>query len=224
MTNRTFKLAVVVAILAACVMSAIAQERFIKPVDDAKLDASFLAFRTKLIAAAEHRDANYILSIVDPKIKNGFGGDDGIANFKREWKLTSKNSKFWKEFLTVIKNGGAFGEWRTTFTAPYTFSSWPDDVDGFEYHVIFGNNVNLRKSPDMNAEVITKLSYNVVEIQPETVPKSGKSEYPGWWLVKTRGGLEGYVKREFVRSHIDYRAGFTKKKGVWKMDFFLAGD
>jgi len=214
----------IVCLVSTFAVATFAQERFVKPVDDAKLDASFLAFRTKLIAAAERRDANYILSIVDPKIKNGFGGEDGIANFKRQWKLTAKNSKFWNEFLAAIKNGGAFGEGRTTFTAPYTFSSWPQDIDGFEYHAIFGNNVNLRKEPEMNAAVVTKLSYNVVKIERELVPKSGKSEYPEWWLVKTLGGLEGYVKREFVRGHIDYRAGFTKKKGVWKLDFFLAGD
>jgi hypothetical protein len=68
------------------------------------------------------------------------------------------------------------------------------------------------------------LSYNVVELQPETVPKSGKSEYLGWYLVKTLGGLEGYVREEYVRSHIDYRAGFEKIRGKWRMTFFLAGD
>lgn len=204
---------------------AVGQERFVKPVDEAAKDASFLSFRTKLIAAAERRDANYILSIIDPRIKLGFGGVDGIANFKRDWKIASKNSKFWKEFLTVIKNGGAFDKGgTTTFMAPYTFTAWPEDLDAFEYQVIFGNNVNLRKQPNMNAEVIGKLSYNIVQVEPETVPKSGKSEYPDWWEIRTLGGQKGFVKREFVRSNIDYRAGFTKKRGVWKMDFFLAGD
>ncbi len=219
--TRNFLAVLFLTVLAAV---ASAQERYVKPVDEAAQDASFLAFRTKLIAAAERRDANYILSIIDPQIKLGFGGVDGIANFKRQWRLTSRNSEFWKEFLAAIKNGGAFENGRRSFMAPYTFTSWPDDIDGFEYHAIFGNNVNLRKQPSMNAEIITKLSYNVVQIQPETVPKSGKSEYPQWWLIKTLGGLQGYVKREFVRSHIDYRAGFTKKRGVWKLDFFVAGD
>ncbi len=200
------------------------QEKFVKPVDEGAKDPSFLAFRKRAIAAAERKDANFIYSIIDPRIKNGFGGNDGIANFKREWKLTSKKSEFWAEFLAVMRNGGTFSDRGTTFTAPYTFSSWPDDIDGFEYHAIFGNNVNLRKEPDLKAPVIAQLSYNVVEIQPETVPKSGKSEYPGWWLIKTLGGLSGYVRQEYVRSHIDYRAGFTKRRGVWKMDFFLAGD
>ncbi len=206
-------------------VAALPQERFVKPVDEGVQDASFLAFRTKLIAAVERRDAKYIVSIVDAKIKNGFGGDDGIANFKREWKLTSNNSKFWKEFLPVIKNGGAFDKGsKTSFMAPYTFSSWPDDVDGFDFEVIFGNNVNLRKEPSMNAEVVSKLSYNVVKVDRESLPNSDVSGDPDWLPVTTKGGLKGYVKSEFVRSHIDYRAGFTKKRGVWKMDFFLAGD
>ena len=83
------------------------------PVDEANLEPSFVAFRAKLIAAAERKDAKYILSIVDPKISNGFAGLDGIANFKKEWKLESKNSEFWNVFLPVIKNGGHFiGEGR----------------------------------------------------------------------------------------------------------------
>jgi Bacterial SH3 domain len=202
----------------------VAQEKYVKPQDEGAKDPSFAAFRTKLIAAAERKDPAYLLSIVDPKIKNGFGGQDGIANFKREWKITSKNSKFWAEFVPVIKNGGKFEDGGRSFMVPYTFSHWPDDVDGFEYHAIFGNNVNLRKQPDLKADVVAQLSYNVVELQPETVPKSGKSEYLGWYLVKTLGGLEGYVREEYVRSHIDYRAGFEKIRGKWRMTFFLAGD
>ncbi|MBK6724349.1 MAG: SH3 domain-containing protein [Acidobacteria bacterium] len=215
----------IITILALLVGSAISQEKYVKPVDEAAKDASFLAFRTKLIAAAERRDVNYLLSIIDPKIKNGFGGEDGISNFKRVWKITSKKSGFWKEFLPVVKNGGAFDKSdKTSFMAPYTFSSWPDDVDGFDYEVIFGNNVNLRKEPNMNAEVVSKLSYNVVEVEYETLGKSDKSVDPEWLPVTTKGGLKGFVKSEFVRSHIDFRAGFTKKRGVWKMDFFVAGD
>jgi hypothetical protein len=215
----------IIVLVTLFAITTLPQERYVKPVDEAAKDASFLAFRTKLIAAAERRDAKYILSIVDPKIKNGFGGDDGIANFKAEWKLTSKNSRFWKEFLPVIKNGGAFDKGsKTSFMAPYTFSSWPDDVDGFDYEVIFGKNVNLRKEPNMNAEVVSKLSYNVVEVEYETLGKSDKSVDPEWLPVTTKGGLKGFVKSEFVRSHIDFRAGFTKKRGVWKMDFFVAGD
>jgi hypothetical protein len=218
------------ALVVFLVTTAWPQERFVRPVDEAAQDASFIAFRTKLIAATERKDANYILSILDPKINLSFGGDEGIPAFKRIWKINSSNSPFWREFLPVIKNGGRWwrgepgGKREMIFYAPYSFDGWPEDLDSFTYHTIFGSDVNLRKEPDTKSEVVAKLSYNIVEVEPETVPKSGKSEYPGWFLIKTLGGLRGFVKQEFVRSPIDYRAGFEKKRGQWKMVAFIAGD
>lgn len=198
------------------------------PADEAKMEPSFLAFRTKLIAAAERKDAKYILSIVDPNISNGFGGRDGIANFKKDWKIESKNSEFWAEFLPVIKNGGHFiGEGNnrlSLFAAPYTYYGFPDDLDGVPNFAIFGSEVNLRKAPSVGSEVVAKLSYNIVELIEDAASTAEDQRKSGWYKVKTLGGLTGYVKSEFVRADIDYRAGFAKKRGVWKMTFFLAGD
>lgn len=218
--TRVFLFVITVAMLA---VTSLGQERYLKPVDEASQDASFLAFRTKLIAAVERKDANYIYSIVDPNIKNGFGGRDGIMWFKRDWKLANRNSEFWKKFEVVIKNGGAFwsdGTSKNSFTAPYSFSNWPDDLDAFEYFVIFGSDVNLRKTPGMTGEVITKLSYNIVKVLDEE-PHVAR---PAWRKVETLGGQKGYVSADYVRSSIDYRAGFEKKRGKWVMTFFLAGD
>jgi hypothetical protein len=204
------------------------QERYPKPIDDAESDPEFLAFRGKVLAAAERKDAKFIYSIVDSAILNGFGGRNGIAWFKRDWKLESANSQFWPKFLAVIRNGGSFqGEGdkkRNSFVAPYVYSNWPEDLDSFEYFAIFGSDVNLRKTPSTDGEIVGKLSYNLVRIKPETLPKSGRSEYPGWKHVRTLGGLEGFVKEDYVRSSVDYRAGFEKKRGRWVMTFFLAGD
>jgi hypothetical protein len=223
--RRLFVLLVAAAIFAS---SSLAQERYLRPVDEASQDASFLAFRTKLIAAVDRKDAAYIYSIVDPKIRNGFGDRDTIAWFKRDWKLENKNSKFWKTFAAVIKNGGAFWgegtEKMNSFAAPYAYSNWPEDLDSFEYFVIFGSDVNLREEPSMTGRVVAKLAYNIVKVEQETLPKSGRSEYPGWKKVRTLGGLEGFVKEELVRSSVDYRAGFERKRGKWMMTFFLAGD
>jgi hypothetical protein len=213
---RSAKIAIAIFILASATMG---QERFVRPVDEAKLDASFAVFRTKLIAAAERHDAAFILSILDPKIELSFGGDSGVKDFKKIWEIQKRDSKFWEEFLPVIKNGGSFfrdGAKRTnTFFAPYTFHSFPEDLDPFEHSVILGSNVNLRERPDATAPVVASLSYNVVKIE-ETVSE--------WYGVKTLGGLSGYVKAEYVRSPIAYRAGFEKKRGQWKMIAFISGD
>lgn len=104
------------------------------------------------------------------------------------------------------------------FSAPYTYSAWPEDLDGFIYSAIGGENVNLRTAPNTNAEIVGKLSYNIVK----TEDQDGVPE--GWDKVSTLGGMSGYVKSEFVKREIGYRAGFEKKRGKWVMTFFVAGD
>lgn len=215
----------IVALAIAFAVSGLAQERFVKPVDGAKKDASFVTFRDRLIKAAEARDTKFVVSIMDPKIQLSFGGDSGIADFRKVWKPDSKDSDFWKELLLVLRNGGDFD--KKEFTAPYTFSSWPDDLDAFEYFAILGNNVNLREAGSPDATVIGSLSYNVVKVDHDRSVvrnKGTEKEYYEWLWVTTLGGKSGFVKSEFVRSNIDFRAGFAKKRGLWKMTFFLAGD
>ena len=202
-----------------------AQERFVMPVDEAKSDASFFAFRTKLIEAAGKRDAKYVLSILDRKITNDFSGDDGIEEFRDVWKISSSDSEFWRELLPVITGGGKFAkeENRKTFYAPYTFAAFPDDLDAFTYSVIFGDTVNVRSRADATSTVVGSLSYNIVEIQ-KTILEEENVGKASWYQIKTLGGKTGFVKAEFVRSPTDYRAAFEKKGGKWKMTAFVAGD
>lgn len=222
------KILIWLTLLAAFAGVGLGQERFVRPVDEASQDASFLAFRTKLIAAAERKDAAFILSILDPKINLSFGGDEGIADFKRIWKVNSKSSKFWDEFLRVIKYGGTWWKEKSVpkvFYAPYTFNTFPEDIDSFTHEAIFGSNVNLREGPSAESRVVAQLSYNIVTVETDPDTEAGKiREKRGWSKVKTLGGLEGWVKNDLVRSPIDYRAGFEKKRGVWKMVAFIAGD
>jgi hypothetical protein len=211
----------IVLFILTCIAAVSAQERYLRPVDDAAKDPSFLAFRTKLIAAIDRRDAAYVIGILDPKVQLNFGGDYGVSAFKKAWKPNNRNSEFWTVFGTIMKNGGAFVHKKgevPLFYAPYTFSSFPEDLDSFEHYAIFGNNVNLRESPSMNGKVVSQLSYNIVKVAPSDAEKSE------WLKVTTLGGKSGFVKAEFVRSPIDFRAGFEKRRGVWKMVTLLSGD
>jgi hypothetical protein len=207
---------------------AAAQERFLRPVDEAPKDASFLAFRTKLVAAVKRRDAAYVLSVVDPRIRNTFGDDDGIRYFKRFWKIETRTSKFWDEFAPVIENGGVFSTEGgiKTFAAPYTYTSFPADLDDFAYAAVVGSDVNLREQPSLQAKTLARLSYNVVKVDFDgSVQRPGDELYRYSWLkVETLGGLKGFVKEEFVRTALDYRAIFEKKGGRWKLTAFVAGD
>lgn len=206
------------------------QERKVLPVDEGKTDASFSAFREKTLEAARRRDAKYILSIVEPNIKNTFGDSNGIEEFKKMWKLTSPQSEFWKEFVTVLANGGAF--WKRPgapkkqiFQAPYTFTEFPADLDSFEYQSIFGSSVNLRSKPEPGAPVVAALSYNVVKVDFENSVKDETREGKYLWMkVETLGGKKGFVNAGYVRSPVDYRAVFEKRNGRWKLVTFIAGD
>ena len=212
-------------------ITSFAQERFVFPVDEAKKDPSFFTFREKLITAVKKKDLKYLLSVVDEKIKNGFGGDDGIKEFRSRWELDHPDPDFFKIFLPVITGGGSFSKESDpkdpVFFAPYVFQEFPDDLDAFtnRYCVITGKNVNLRKDGDLKAAVIASLSYNIVKVDEEnSIEGRGKDGEMDWYAVETLGGMKGFVKAEFVRSPLDYRAGFQKVKGQWKMTMFVAGD
>ena len=228
-------------IIAAISATAFAQEQYLMPVDEGQSNPSLAAFRTKLIAAVKRKDAKYVLSVLDPKVKIDFGGGAGIVAFKKEWENLGPESRFWAQFLPVISNGGAFSDETEAkepmFWAPYVFGSFPSELDAFEHAAIIGKDVHLRAKPSLKGDIVAKLSFNIVKIDPDEldVPDEGMSPaemaYTGrnpepffWVKVTTLGGKTGYVKDEYVRRPVDYRAGFEKKRGVWKLVAFIAGD
>ncbi len=215
--------AIFLAVFAA--IPAGAQERFLRPVDEGPEDASFTAFRTKLRAAVEKRDAAFIYSILDPRIMLSFGGSQGLKDFKQNWKIENKRSDFWPAMKAVIENGGHFDRENAvrsnSFWAPYTFNGWPQDLDAFEYAAIFGKDVNVREAPGKTAKVVAQLSYNIVKAEYGE-PRGDKISE--WAKITTLGGITGYVHTDYIRSPIDLRANFEKKRGVWKMTTFIAGD
>lgn len=203
------------------------QERRLLPVDEASRDASFKTFRDRLIRAVRQRDAKYVLSVVDSDVKNGFAGEDGIANFRKQWKPNEAKSPLWNELLFVLTRGGAFQTegGNKMFAAPYIYSNFPQNLDAFEYSAITENRAPLYARPSAASRLVANLSYHIVKVDFNgSVKASANSDEYSWLKVTTLGGKTGFVREKFVRSSIDYRAGFEKKRGAWKMIYFLAGD
>jgi hypothetical protein len=209
-------------------VSSAAQERRLLPVDVAGKDASFRQFRDKLISAARRRDHKFVLSVVDRNIRNGFGGADGIENFKKQWKPASAKSHLWDELLFVLTHGGAFerASGGKTFWAPYVYSNFPDKLDAFEYSAVTEKSVKLLSAPRASSRIVADLSYTVVKVDYQnSVKDKSNAENYAWLKVETLGGKSGYLPGRFVRSPIGYRAAFEKNRGgLWKMVAFLAGD
>jgi hypothetical protein len=198
--------------------------RRLAPIDEASKDPSFLKFRDELLMAVDRKGAKHLLSILDPGIKNSFGGDGGIDEFKAMWKPERADSEVWMELRFILTHGGAFNQ-TDDFVAPYVFSSFPDlrdvpnyDEESYSYGAVIEDNVILRSKPETNASAVARLSYHVVK----SVDESGLP--PDWIKVATTDGMTGYISRSLWRSVIDYRAFFTKQSGTWRLNMLAAGD
>lgn len=218
--NRSSVFAAIVIVLAT--LSIAAQERYLKPVDEAADDQSFLAFRNQLTKAVAAKDAKFIRSILAKDVLVNFGGSNGVSGFMEQWESLGPKSEFWSKFGWVISHGGEFAKMKNRgpkqFWAPYTYASFPEDLDGTEYGTVVGERVRLRKAPNANADVIGYLSYNLVK------PYFDANETKGWMQIVTTGGKRGFIAAEFFRSAVDYRAGFEKRQGKWQLTAFVAGD
>jgi hypothetical protein len=202
---------------------AMAQVGKLYPIDEGPKDPSFQAFRAKLIEAVKNRDAKFILSILDPKILNSFGGDGGVKEFKEMWKPDNPNSELWDTLIGVLSMGGSFDtKNKNDFCAPYVYSQFPE-LDAFDHSVIIGEQVHMREQPGLTSPTVATLSYDIVantDQSTEPVKKDGHS----WVAIKLSNGKTGFVSKQFIRSPIDYRACFTKKRGRWLMVTLVAGD
>lgn len=177
-------------------------------VDEASNDPSFAEYRTQLLAAVRARDKDKLLSLSDPNIRTSFGGDGGADDLEKRL-----SEDFWNELETVLTLGGNFRE--GMFWAPYVYSAWPESHDAFETFAVIADDVPLRESADTNAPVIATLSRNLV------ASRVGEG---AWQKVTLADGRSGFVEAKFLRSPVDYRAGFSKGANGWRMTAFVAGD
>lgn len=185
------------------------------PVDEAVSNPEFFAFRARLQGALARHDVEALMAVVDPHVKNSFGGDDGAEAFRKGWRLDEPGSRLWAALATVVALGGSF-QARDTFVAPYTFSKWPEPFDSFEHVVLTASNVRVRTRPAADAPVAAVLSFAILKIAGQ--------DSDAWRAVKLDEGRIGYVSSSLTRSPIDYRAYFTRSSGQWRLTLFLAGD
>ena len=192
-------------------------QREFRPLDEAVMQPDFFSFRAQLLSTLARRDTPALLEAVHRNIKNSFGGNDGINEFKKTWALHKRDSRFWEVLATVLALGGSFtGD--AAFHAPYVFSRWPADVDAFGNVAVVGSEVRVRASASRSAESIATLSFAIVERAEPSATGSA------WVAVRLPGGRVGFIDRRFVRGPVDYRAIFTKADGKWMLSALIAGD
>jgi hypothetical protein len=155
---------------------------------------------------------------VHPDIKLSFGDDYGIESFREQW-LADTAAAIWAELGTVLALGGRFHD-DSTFAAPYTFTESPGEMDPYEALIALADSVPVHAAPDLDAEVVAVLSFEIVRHEW----RNDGSVPEGWTPVRLADETLGYVRSRSVRSPIDHRAIFSRRDGRWWMVIFLAGD
>ena len=201
----------------------------LNPVDEALTDTVFFVFREKLLNAVREKDIFYLLEQLDPNIKVNFGSSIGVEAFTQAWQLTSEEktmpSPLWKELEKTLQLGGTFNSTKSLFLSNYVFATMDEPYDPYIHAVVLGSGVRYRSAPHTKSKIVGRLSYDVVEVLDSNGPKETiAGETHQWVKIKNLAGKEGYIFGKYLASPIDYRAGFKKIDGHWKMTFFVAGD
>ncbi len=195
----------------------------ILPKDESSKDSSFVLFKTQLLKAIKTKDEVFLLNTIDPKIQFSFGADSGKNNFIQNFELDKKpkDSPVWKILDSTLKLG-YFLNREGNFVSPFLFENFPEDLDPTAYSLVSGKNVNVREKPNISSKVLNKLSYTVVGLDYTTeYPSSGDCQ---WQKVCLADGTTGFICDTYLRSPLDYRIFFEKKKQKWMITTFIAGD
>lgn len=216
-------LALSFAVLAAGAAPAPGPVERLQPRDEAAVDPSFVAFRSKLEAIVGKRDIRGLREVLADDVLNNFGGGRGADAFNNAWKLDDPQSAVWPALAGVLRLGGHFGS-KTVFTAPYVYAAWPREYGRFDFVAVTSADAVIRKAPDAGSAVVRKLDHDLLEvIQSASMPQH-EAGPDNWDEVKDRKGRRGFILVRDVRSPLDFRATFEKHKGKWVITSFMSGE
>lgn len=200
-----------------------AADKPILPLNEAPRDPALVKTIAACIAAAKAKDWKALAPHVAENIELDYGGGHGRAEFGR--RLAKGGGVFWDELVWVLEHGGKF-EKDGTFFAPYTFSADTGTLDVFESGVLV-EKVKAHAAPRANAPVVAEFDRSVVKVTDWKRTKATPSPFyrrKDWVQIELGEKRTAWIPAKSVRSTVDFRAGFTKVAGVWKMTAFIAGD
>ncbi|MCW1427886.1 hypothetical protein [Novosphingobium sp. JCM 18896] len=173
------------------------------------------AFRERLAAAVQARDAEAIAAMATPDIRLGFGGQDGVQRFRAA--LKAPDGKLMNELAALLPLGCA-GSDGGGLTVPWYFQQEVGDVDSYSAMLVTGVNVPLLAEAKPGAAVSETLSWDLVSLT------KGLSPGAPFQQVKSAAGKTGYVATDKLRSLLAHRLLAVKQGQDWKITAVLAGD
>ena len=186
------------------------------PVDRCHGNASFDAFRTALVRAADQRDAQAVMRLVADDVQVDFGGGSGKAAFAKAWKLDRpRQSKLWREIKTIVRLGCVYehGGW----LMPSFSSQLETQLDPLTTLFAIMPGSPLRSKPSEDSPVAARLNWDILTLQEVSADDR-------WLQVRLGDGTTGYVRASEVRSPLDNRLTVGRINGALRITAFVAGD
>lgn len=194
----------------------------VRPTDAARRDAALVRVRAAVLAAVKVKDWKQLEPHVDARILIVFGGENGAVALS---KLMAGEPTLWDELAWVLSQGGRFlqGE----FWAPYTFQADVGKLDPYETGIVVAAKVAARAEPSADAKLVATLDHHAVRVTDWRDPEKAARPFynrKDWVKIELPGKRAAWIEARFVRSMSDYRAGFAKRGGAWKLTGFVRGD
>lgn len=174
------------------------------------------AFRERLAAAVEARDADAVAALASPDIRLGFGGEDGRKRFLAA--LKAPDGKAMKELAELLPLGCAASE-GGGLTIPWFFAQDYGDLDSYSAMLVKGADVPLLAAAQAGAAVKRQLSWDMV-----TLDKGWHPDQPFQQVTVVGSGAKGFVATDRLRSMLDHRLLANRKGETWQITAFVAGD
>jgi len=223
MLRFSARLVALILVMAAYSGPLHSQEGRMEPHDEALTDVSWAAFRARLLTAVEKRDRQFVLSVLDPGIRNGAAAPRGIAEFRKQWELDSNSGVFWSLLPSALSVGSAYLERRNRpreLCAPYLLGKWPVSVDPSVYGAISARDTMVKAGPSWDTDTLTRLSYEIVRVTDWEVPDLDPGFKQNWVRIRLLREGTGFVPEEQIRSPIEHSACFIRTARGWRMTVF----
>lgn len=192
------------------------------PVDEAPVDTAFFVFRQQLIEQLEEKSVFGLLDAVAQDVQVAGAAEAGMPGFVSYFGLDTKvpdTLAVWSLFGHTLREGGAFGDNRQRFVAPFYAATWPAGEYDPEAHVVItGSGVRLRNAPSLNGQTLTTISYYpIVELLAYSDEEEIGGQTHPWVQIALNDDTKGYVFGQFVGSPAGPRLTFEQREGSWQI-------
>ncbi len=198
--------------------------------DESYLDLDFLKFKNELLACVIAKDTTKLKSFLADRVyesKDVCGYPGCTKNELIQYYFKENPEESWNSMLTILRYGFTRIEDKypeniiphdeIIFQGP----SYLNKIDAEYELLILGENVNIRKEPNLKSEIIRTTSYEVFNCDCNILTMTDKTyqENDGiyWIEIKLDKKEVGYVASKLISYELIKEMTIAKVNGKWKI-------